>query len=369
MPFIKSTAPFGSPLAGLPFLRDAASRRVSSWDRTGGNADFVTVAPGDTALLGELAGPGCVRHIWITSKSDDQDSLRKIILRIFWDGEPTPSVECPLGDFFGVGHARVNHFASLPVNMVTGPRVIGNNRAAMNCFFPMPFAESARLEVRNDSELPVDHLYFNIDYETYGSLDERLGRFHAQWRQENPTEAASETPVTAVQPSSPERSPTGLQNQIYPEKNLSTDQNYVILDAEGWGHYVGCLLNVTNVNAFHQGHPWFGEGDDMIVVDGEPWPPRLHGTGTEDYFLAAWGFPGMYSMPYHGVTCGDDAWTSAGQWSMYRFHVEDPVCFRESIRVTIEHGHANNQCNDYSSVAYWYQAEPHKPFPAFSVGD
>ena len=369
MPFIKSAAPFGSPLAGLPFLRDAASRRVSSWDRTGGNADFVTVAPGDTALLGELTGPGCVRHIWITSKSGDPQFLRRIILRVFWDGEPTPSVECPLGDFFGVGHARVNHFASMPVNMVTGPRVIGENRAAMNCFFPMPFAESARLEVTNDSDLPVDHLYFNIDYETYSSLDERLGRFHAQWRRESPTEAVVEMSTPAGRPSKSGSSLAVEQDQIYPEKNLSTDQNYVILDAEGWGHYVGCLLNVTNVNAFHQVHPWFGEGDDMIVVDGEPWPPRLHGTGTEDYFLAAWGFPGKYSMPYHGVTCGDDAWTSAGQWSMYRFHVEDPVCFRESIRVTIEHGHANNQSNDYSSVAYWYQAEPHKPFPALSVGD
>ena len=218
MPFIKSAAPFGSPLAGLPFLRDAASRRVSSWDRTGGNADFVTVAPGDTALLGELAGPGCVRHIWITSKSDDQDSLRKIILRIFWDGEPTPSVECPLGDFFGVGHARVNHFASMPVNMVTGPRVIGNNRAAMNSFFPMPFAESARLEVRNDSNLPVDHLYFNIDYETYSSLDDRLGRFHAQWRQENPTEAASETPVTAVQASKSGEKPNRFSKPNLPRE-------------------------------------------------------------------------------------------------------------------------------------------------------
>ena len=144
--------------------------------------------------------------------------MRKIILRIFWDGEPTPSVECPLGDFFGVGHGRVNHFASLPLNMVTGPRVIGDNRAAMNCFFPMPFAESARLEVRNFSELPVDHLYFNIDYETYGSLDDRLGRFHAQWRQENPTQARLETPVPAVQPSGPDEKPNRSSKSNLPGK-------------------------------------------------------------------------------------------------------------------------------------------------------
>ena len=369
MHFINSTAPFGSPLAGLPFLRAAASRRASSWDRTGGNVDYISVEPGQNALLGELDGPGCVRHIWIASNSADRHFLRKVILRVFWDDEPLPSVECPLGDFFGVGHARVNHFASLPVNMVTGPRVIGDNRAAMNCFFPMPFAQGARFEIRNDSDQPLDQLYFNIDYETYSSLDDRLGRFHAQWRRENPTVAVSTTPTTTDPPGNAGRNLTVDQNHSYPEKNLSTDQNYVILEAEGWGHYVGCLLNVTNVNAFHQGTPWFGEGDDMIVIDGEPWPPRLHGTGTEDYFLAAWGLPGMYSMPYHGVTCGTDSWNSAGQWSMYRFHVEDPVYFRESIRVTIEHGHANNQSNDYSSVAYWYQAEPHKPFPALSIGD
>ncbi len=349
MPHLSVNGPSGSPLAGLPYLRDATSRRASSWDQTGGNDDYISIPANSTTTIADLAGPGCIRHIWITAMCADQFYLRKVVLRAFWDGETIPSIECPLGDFFGVGHARVNHFASLPVNMVTGDRVIGYNRAAMNCFFPMPFARGARFAVQNDSDQPVSHFYFHIDYENYSVLDDRLGRFHAQWRRENLTEPAPETSLISEQPDQ--------------EKNLTGEHNYVILEAEGWGHYVGCLLNVTNVNAFSQNHPWFGEGDDMIFVDGEPWPPRLHGTGTEDYFLAAWGFPGEYSMPYHGVTLGKDDWSSAGEWSMYRFHIEDPVYFRRSIRVTIERGHANNQANDYSSVAYWYQAEPHRLFP------
>jgi len=120
---------------------------------------------------------------------------------------------------------------------------------------------------------------------------------------------------------------------------------------------------VDNFNANHQNYTRFGEGDDMIFVDGESWPPSLHGTGTEDYFGEAWGFPsGEYSGPYTGVSLGKDVIGWSGKWSLYRFHIEDPVYFRESVRVTIEHGHANDQGNDYSSVAYWYQAEPHMPF-------
>jgi hypothetical protein len=126
---------------------------------------------------------------------------------------------------------------------------------------------------------------------------------------------------------------------------------------------VGCVLSVDNFNAFHQNHTWFGEGDDMIFIDGEQWPPSLHGTGTEDYFCEAWGFPsGEYSAPYTGVSVGRDTQNWSGKWSLYRFHIEDPVHFRKSIRVSIEHGHANDQGNDYSSVAYWYQTEPHRPF-------
>jgi len=332
-----------SPLSGLATLRDARSHRASSWDRTGGNRDAISIDPGATATLADIQGAGCIRHIWLTISCEDRLYLRKLVLRMYWDGEANPSVETPLGDFFGVGHAVAAHFVSLPLNMTTGP---GRRlHAGMNSFWPMPFASAARLTIENQCAVPVRSFYYYVDYESYDSLSADQARFHAQWRCEHP-----------------------CQKVVYPapqnEINIGGTDNYVLLEAEGRGHYVGCILNVDNWNAFHQNYTWFGEGDDMIFIDADTWPPSLHGTGTEDYFCEAWGFPsGAYAGPYHGVSLAGDNLEWSGQWSLYRFHIEDPVHFRERIRVTIEHGHANDQGNDYSSVAYWYQAEPHKPLP------
>ena len=333
----------GSPLADLATLRDARSKRESSFDRTGGNGDWIVVEPGKRVVIADIKGAGCIRHIWFTMASDDPRYLRKYLLRMFWDGEKNPSVEVPVGDFFGVGHGVANHFVSLPLNMTRGP---GRDiRAGMNCYFPMPYAKSARIEMENQCVETVHHFYY-IDYEEYDALPEDQGRFHAWWNCENPTKAV--------------RLRGGL--------NTTGDENYLILDAKGRGHYVGCVLSIDNINPPTAGHGWYGEGDDMIFIDGEKWPPSLHGTGTEDYFCEAWGFPsGEYAGPYHGVSLagGIQDWT--GKWSLYRFHIEDAVHFQKSIRVSIEHGHANNLANDYSSVAYWYQTEPHKKFPKLRV--
>jgi hypothetical protein len=147
--------------------------------------------------------------------------------------------------------------------------------------------------------------------------------------------------------------------------NVTGQGNYTILEAEGRGHYVGCVLNVHNLCETNLWN-WYGEGDDMIFIDGEEWPPSLHGTGTEDYFNTAWCPQKEYSAPYHGITLGGgDNW--GGHVSLYRLHVEDPVTFERSIRVTIEHGHANKRSDDYSSVAYWYQVEPHRSFSILPV--
>ena len=336
-----ASRPEGSPLAGLATLRDARTKRVSSWDKTGGNRDCISIEPGLTATLADISGAGAIRHIWFTIGCQDPNYLRKVVLRMFWDGEANPSVEVPVGDFFGVGHALLNHYTSLPLTVVRGPGW-GRN-AGMNCYFPMPFASRALLTVENQCEQPVGAFYYYVDYEEYDSLAEGQGRFHGWYNQEAPCQA--------------------VDKAVSKHLNIGGDENYVILEAEGRGHYVGCVLNVDNFNAFHQAHTWFGEGDDMIFIDGEKWPPSLHGTGTEDYFCEAWGFPsGEYSGPYTGVSLGKDTQNWSGKWSLYRFHIEDPVHFRKSIRVGIEHGHANDQGNDYSSVAYWYQAEPHKPF-------
>jgi hypothetical protein len=199
----------------------------------------------------------------------------------------------------------------------------------------------------------VGDFYYYVDYETYEKPCEDAAYFHAQWRRANPCRKVA----------FPKRKGQ-LQADSSNEVNLDGRENYVILDAKGRGHYVGCVLSVDNTEAFHQNYTWFGEGDDMIFVDGETWPPSLHGTGTEDYFCSAWGFPsGEYAGPYHGVSLAGDVEEWSGKWSVYRFHIEDPVLFSKALKVTIEHGHANNQGNDYSSVAYWYQKEPHKAFP------
>jgi len=326
----------GSPLAGLATLRNCRSKRVSSFDQTGGNADRIIIKPWKKAVLADIKGSGAVRHIWFTvNHEDNRFYLRSMVLRMYWDGEKTPSVEVPLGDFFGVGHSRTNHFVSLPLTMTGGK----GNHAGFNCYFPMPFSKRARIEVENESEGACLAFYYYIDYEEYDELPEDQACFHAHWRGECPCKAQKAT------------------------INLDGKHNYLILDAKGRGHYVGTLLNVHNF-----GGSWFGEGDDMFFVDGEKWPPSLHGTGTEDYFCCAWGFPsGYYAGPYTGVSLAGlaDNHDWAGRWSLYRFHIEDPVHFTRSLRVSIEHGHANDRGDDYSSVAYWYQTEPHKPFPKF----
>ena len=238
--------------------------------------------------------------------------------------------------------------------MVTGGRPESESRAAMNCFFPMPFASGARLTVENQGEQQVRALYYYVDYEEYPGLPSDALRFHAQWRRENPTRATMDLS---------KRANFQRTNEVV---NLDGKYNYVILEAAGRGHYVGCNLSIDQINPIHN-FGWFGEGDDMIFIDGEE-KPTLVGTGTEDYFCAAWGYPGGHnSMPYHGISLAgptDGPAPYSGKWTMYRYHIEDPVMFTRSIKVTIEHGHGNVEANDYSSVGYWYQTEPHAKFPA-----
>lgn len=341
-------------LRSLIYPRSFNSRRISSYDRSGGNHDSAQIKPGETNTFAEISGAGCISHIWITIKSKEPAYLRKLILRSYWDGESQPSIETPLGDFFGVGHGYARHYVSLPLNMITGGGVERSNRAAMNCYFPMPFAKGARFTLTNECDGPVT-FYYTVNYEEYGSPQPDVLRFHAHWRRESSTKSKLDLVGTGV---------TG--GQVDRLKNTSGQDNYVILDAKGRGQYVGCNLSVDNINPL-PANSWFGEGDDMIFID-DDFNPTLYGTGTEDYFNAAWGYPsGEYSAPYHGVTLAHPVAGSnapySGKWTTYRFHIEDPVVFKKSIKVTIEHGHANVQANDYASTAYWYQTEPHLPFP------
>ncbi|MEV0618223.1 glycoside hydrolase family 172 protein [Nonomuraea sp. NPDC050404] len=341
--------PYGSSLRDLPRLRSHRRRRVSSWDRSGGNDDRVTLAPGQTITLADIRGAGSVNHIWMTvaprdpgtPQTPDRDFLRKLVLRVFWDDNEHPSVLVPLGDFFGMGHARTANFVSAPLQM--SPQ----DGKALNCWFHMPFGSRARFELTSECEEEVLWFYYYIDYDEFDELGEGLGRFHAQWRRENPTDGLDQGTMPNAE-------------YLFGGANTDGAGNYVILEAEGRGHYVGCVLNVTNLRHTSDWN-WYGEGDDMIFIDGEAFPPSLHGTGTEDYFNTAWCPSQTYHAPYHGLTLpGGENWS--GQISMYRFHIEDPVPFTTSIKVTIEHGHANRRQDDLSSVAYWYQELPHRPF-------
>lgn len=346
---------YGSSLRDLPRLRDTRRKRASSWDRTGGNEDWITIRPGETATLAEIAGAGDINHIWMAPGFDlmentpgraEPEILRKLVLRMYWDGELEPSVFVPLGDFFGAGHARPATFVSLPLQM--SPR----GGVSFNSFFHMPFAQGARIEVQSELDRQDVSLWFYIDYEAFDTLEPGLGRFHAQWRRQDPCDGTDQGSESNEQ-------------FLFGGTNLSGEGNYVILEASGRGHYVGCLLNVHNLRQTAQWN-WYGEGDDMIFVDGEAWPPSLHGTGTEDYFNTCACPDEAYSAPYHGlIHPGGPNWS--GYTTLYRFHVEDPVPFQQSIRVTIEHGHANKRSDDYSSVAYWYQEEPHRPFGLLPV--
>jgi hypothetical protein len=350
-------------LAQLARLRRYKSRRLSSWDRSGGNCDFLPVAPGETKLLGEVEGPGCVRHLWMTLMSlpAEPHELRSTVFRIFWDGERSPSVEVPLGDFFGVGFGMRRNFASLPLQMSPA------DGKAMNCWFPMPFSQGARFELENQGS-SQRIFFYSIDWEEHREPDIELARFHAWWNRRNPTAGlARQKGYTRADYGYGEQRGPGPGFALpgpWQDPNLDGADNYVILDARGRGHYVGCHLDVDVFE--QQVNDWYGEGDDMIFIDGEPWPPRLHGTGTEDYFNTAFCPRQEYCAPYHGITVysGNDAWPWGGKNSMYRFHVEDPIAFEESIRVTIETGHANALANDYSSTSYWYQQGRREPLPS-----
>jgi hypothetical protein len=350
-------------LAHLAQLRDFERHRLSSWDRTGANRDFVLVPPGGRVELGRIEGAGCVKHIWVTTMAfpPEEHELCSLVLRMWWDREPHPSVEVPLGDFFGVGFGLRRNFVSAPLQMSP------EDGRGMNCWFPMPFADGARFEVENQGA-KTRIFYFYVDYESYPNLDPSLARFHAWWNR-NPRAAG-----TAREKGYGPEDYATIEKRLagpWAEPNLDAAKNYLLLDVRGRGQYVGCVLNVDVFE--RQLNDWYGEGDDMIFIDEDlegsdapRFPPRLHGTGTEDYFNTAFCPTQEYCAPYHGLTVysGTKEWPWGGKNSMYRFHVEDPIRFERAIRVTIETGHDNALANDYSSTAYWYQLGRTEPLRA-----
>jgi hypothetical protein len=316
-----------SQLGDLTKPHNYILKRVSSYDRTGGNADSRPVAAGETLALLDEAGPGEISHVWITIASDEQYHLKKLVLRMYWDGEATPSVEAPVGDFFGLGLGDYFLYQSIPLS-------VGGDKA-LNCFFPMPFQTHARITLTNEGHELVESLYWNIDMRAYAApLPSDTLYFHAQYRQATPNKAIPNA-----------------------KTNLDGKNNYVWMEATGRGHFAGVTMSVLE-NA----DGWWGEGDDMFFVDGERLP-SINGTGSEDYFLGAWDFGGkefsygLFGAPVVGAE------RQGARWSVYRFHLDSPIPFTKSLRATIEHGTANDRGDNFYSVAYWYQTEPHAPFP------
>jgi hypothetical protein len=327
---------FGNPLNGLDTLKDFQSMRVSSTDPNwqNGNRDSRSIAPGQTLTLAELKGPGRIVHFWNTISDKEPYYSRLLSLRIYWDGETNPSVQCPIGDFFGVGNGIDQPFDSLPVS-------VQSNGRGRNCYWPMPFKKSARVTVTNDGKQRCENFYYQIDWQKLSSLPKKSAYFHAMYRQEYP---------------------------------CVMGRNYLIADIQGRGQYVGTLLSVCLVSP-----RWFGEGNEYFFVDGEQ-EPDLRGTGTEDYFCEGWGFyPG--SQPFYGASYWEgDAGNDAGNvGSFYRWHIPDPVNFKKSLRLEIEHRGAQTfpdgtrtgftERDDlFSSVAFWYQTGPHEPYPDLPPG-
>ena len=320
----------------LTRLKSARAGRVSSWDVSGRNADCWHLPPKSSRVLADINGPGRITHIWMTQRNH----YRECLLRFTWDNARYPSVVVPLGDFFGLGHGIVNSYQSFLFSASTRSNNRFNEGCALNCYVQMPFKERALIELVNESDEP--HMqYFYVDYETGGEPAPDEGYFHAEFRRENPFGGwGMEIPVNTPEADIANKARTAYEN------------NYVILETKGRGHYIGCNISVTNFQG-----TWWGEGDDMIWVDGYRWPPDIHGTGSEDYLNQAWCMQPNAFMR-NGSSIFEEG--TNGYQTSYVHHIENPVHFEKSIKVTIEHGHGNHLRNEMSSVAYWYADKPAK---------
>ncbi len=317
---------------------------ASSAEPLGGNADWRQITPGETITILDVDGPGAISHLWFTINSPEPYHLKRIVLRMYWDGEESPSVETPIGDFFGLGLGEYFNWQSEMLNVASSK--------AMNSFFPMPYQKHARITVTNDGKQGVSNFYFNIDYRTYAHpLPPGTLYFHAQYRQAQPNHGWTSQWYENGDP---------LVNY---RRNLDGKDNYVWFDAKGHGQYVGVTMSILQNQ-----DGWWGEGDEMFFIDDDAKPILPGGTGSEDYFLGAWGFGSSFAYPLAGAPIvGKEL---AGERSaVYRFHIDSPIPFTKSMKATIEHGHANHRSDNYYSVAYWYQAEPHAPFPLLPSPD
>jgi hypothetical protein len=331
-PVLTWSQEYGNEMMQLTQIKKGIkSRQVSSADKTGGNGDFVgNIKSGEKATLMDVKGAGIITHMWITiAPGADLLNRNDIILRMYWDGNTFPSVESPIGPFFGNGWNEAYNFVSTPLSVSPG---WGKSYVS---YFAMPFANGARIEIENQSNTEISNFYYNFNYNEMPELPKNSGRFHA-WFNHEVTEALPD--------GENEWNVLGEQG-----KNLSGEGNYVFADIKGKGQFVGVNYYVNCPTTM-----WYGEGDEMVFIDGES-TPRYNGTGTEDFFNTSWCPKELYSHPYYGYprVNGETGWL--GHTHVYRFFIADPVYFDTACKFTIEHGHNNNLTLDLASVAYWYQ--------------
>lgn len=288
---------------------------------------YITIEPLETITIAEMEGPGAIQHIWMTPTGN----WRFSILRIYWDDEKEPSVECPVGDFFGMGWGEYAPLISLPVCVNPG--------SAFNCYWTMPFRKKCRITMQNINDQDAMTLYYQIDY-TLTDVPGDAAYFHAQFRR----------------------------------KKVNTTSDYTIADGiKGKGHYVGVYM-AWQVN----NNGWWGEGEVKFFMDGDKKFPTICGTGTEDYFCGSynfdrWGKYTEFTTPYaglHQVIRPDGTYRANTRFGMYRWHIMDPVRFDSDLKITMQDlgwrhgGRYLPQQSDISSTCFWYQAEPHAKFPA-----
>ncbi len=339
-----TTSPSSAFIHTLPLLKNAETRSISAENPTGEKGGGARAIPESnnaasdlgrgwkvrpcidlpaqkTTTLAKIEGPGVVQHIWMTV---DPKAYRDCILRFFWDDEPTPSIEAPVGDFFAVGHGvRYN---------VNSMMIAVNPSGGFNCYWAMPFRKSAKITIENQRDEEIKHFFYQISY-SLEEIPESAAYFHAQWRR-------------------------SLTSRERPE--------HAILDGvAGQGHYVGTFIAWTQLS-----DGWWGEGEVKFFIDGDQDFPTICGTGTEDYFGGAWCFGDTYSTPFLGYPFWQKEAGKVPKHSLYRWHVFDPIRFKKDLRVTVQAlgWWPNNKyqplTDDVASTAFWYQTEPHSAFPS-----
>lgn len=327
---ISAENPTGEPGKGGMATTGTSERHARELGQGWKISPYIFIPPKTEQTVAEINGSGAIQHIWITMHPD---WWRRLVLRMYWDGESAPSVEVPLGDFFCNGWGVRSNVTSLAVAV--------NPAGGFNSYWEMPFRGSARITIENVTDAQSEPFFYQITY-TLTDVPSDVAYFHAQWRRNNP---------------------------------LPYAQVHTLLDGvEGQGQYVGTYMAW---GVHHNG--WWGEGEIKFYMDDDADFPTICGTGTEDYFGGAWNFEhprgeyGVFSSPYSGlsqVIKPDGLYRSQPRFGMYRWHITDPIRFQKRLRVTMQalgwrsEGRYLPAQDDIASTAFWYQTEPHAPFPA-----